>query len=89
MINILFEESNLSIVQLEQRKFPSIVLQGDTFNIMYQLVNDLCERTTGEAHEIAQELCRNIQQKLVVYERVLEENNIRLPYNNQHRTDGA
>ena len=59
-IKPLYESSNLYIVQLPTRNFPSIVLQGDTFYSFYKniqgLKKNLDPNTTKELFEDIDEL---------------------------------
>ncbi len=83
-IKALYESSNLYIVQLPTRNFPSIVLQGDTFYSIYKSIQGLKENvdpnTAKELFEDIDDLENRFKNILNVYEKVLVENNIRRPY---------
>lgn len=83
-IKSLYESSNLYIVQLPTRNFPSIVLQGDTFYSIYKSIQGLkknvAPNTAKELFEDIDDLENRFKNILNVYEKVLAENNIKRPY---------
>ncbi len=83
-INPLYESSNLFIVQLSTRKFPSIVLQGDTFYSIYKDIQRVKKKAdpnqSMEFLEEIDDLESRFKAILNVYEKVLLDNKIDLPY---------
>ena len=81
MVEILFEESNFAVVRLPKRKFPGIVIQGDTLAILYAQADELRASVESvETKELADELVELIKIRLLTYEEVLKQNGIPVPY---------
>ena len=81
MVELLYEESNFAVVRLPGRRFPGVVIQGDSLFTIDALVNELAKCAKAEdAQEIAEELTQIIGPRLAKYERVLKERGIQLPY---------
>jgi len=82
-MKILSTTSNAAILQLDGRAFPGILIQGDSLRNLYRLVEDCksnLNKDPEESHGILAELSEILQSYLAVYEKVLEENQIELPY---------
>lgn len=86
-IEVLSEIPNASVIQLPWRKFPGIVVQGDTLSTMYsrfQRIKDYCisnpETVPDEVEESLQMLGDQLASLLEHYEAVLNSKSIRLPY---------
>lgn len=84
-IKPLYESSNLFIVQLSTRKFPSIVLQGNTFYSIYKDIQSVKKKADpNQAIELLEEiddLESRFKAILNVYEKVPLDNKMDLPYN--------
>ena len=80
-IEVLSEASNMAIVRLPGRKFPGMVIQGDSFSILVSLAEQIRRKATGgPLQDDADELLRLLSDRLAHYEQVLTENGIALPY---------
>jgi len=80
-VKLLSEPTNYAIVHLPGRRFPGVVFQGDSLNI---LIADL-ERIKGtddrtEARATLQDVIERLREVRVRYEAVLNREEISLPY---------
>ncbi|MET8452188.1 hypothetical protein [Streptomyces sp. NPDC005209] len=75
---------NDAVVRLPGRRFPGVLLQGDSLHILRGDVADVldaCERgDLDEARESADSVLASLDALLVRYATVLDEHNIRRPY---------
>lgn len=73
-----------AVVQLPQRKFPGIVVQGDSLSILLSDFEELKENIAKEDEaEISASLAtieRHLKKRVEFYESVLEKHGIELPY---------
>ena len=80
---LLSEPKNYAIVQLPQRRFPGVVFQGDSLNI---LINDIkaavAEPVESERQLLLMDVIEHLETVQKGYEKVLAENGIMLPYSN-------
>ena len=83
-ITIYSETVNCPVVQIPWRKFPGIVIQGDSLKNLSVITNSIVERIRDVGDEEllgdVQELSQILSSYLECYERVLELNKIPLPY---------
>jgi hypothetical protein len=80
-IEVFSEASNTAIVRMPGRKFPGMVIQGDTFSNLVSLAEQIRRKATdGPLQDDADHLLRLLSDRLAHYEQVLSENGIELPY---------
>jgi hypothetical protein len=85
-IEVFSEASNHAVVKAPGRKFPGIVIQGDSLASLAALAKDLSERLRqlnvqdDEVLSSAQELQEQILERQLHYQGVLAESGIKLPY---------
>jgi hypothetical protein len=83
-IQILSEASNMAIVRLPGRRFPGVVVQGDTLKslceVSAELVTALQEGNNQDAVEAATYLREALEARLKAYEAVLTAAGEMLPY---------
>ncbi|MCL1920733.1 MAG: hypothetical protein FWG50_06600 [Kiritimatiellaeota bacterium] len=82
---IIYSETvNCPVVQMPERKFPGIVLQGDSLKNLSDIVKSIAKRAqhikNDELQGEIQDLGAILSCYLECYERTLEFNKIRLPY---------
>jgi hypothetical protein len=81
---VLSDGGNWSIVQLPERKFPGVVVQGDSLSILVaELASALAALQAGNTVGAEDELAATLDQLSAVkrhYEAVLGEHGIELPY---------
>jgi hypothetical protein len=81
---ILEVGSNGAVVQLPERKFPGVVIQGDSLSILVSEVEEL--RRSLEKNEESEAIAsldlieRHLKERLAFYESVLAKHRIELPY---------
>jgi hypothetical protein len=79
---VLGQESNSWVVQVPGRKYPGVVLQGDSLKNLYDLATEIVDSTPRSegTHELASELCQLLKSHLTGYEKALGKYGIALPY---------
>jgi hypothetical protein len=84
-IEVYTQASNLAIVRMPGRQFPSVVVQGDSLNILYGLAVSILNRaevtSDTELIDEAKELTQLLAGRLQFYESTLQKHGISLPYN--------
>ncbi len=77
--------SNLAIVRMPGRKFPGVVVQGDSLSILYGLAVSILNRaevtSNTELIDEAKELTQLLLGRIQFYESTLQKHGIPLPYN--------
>ncbi|HZL37264.1 MAG TPA: hypothetical protein VFC78_18235 [Tepidisphaeraceae bacterium] len=82
-IEMLSETSNCPVVRTPGRKFPGVILQGDTLKALFDAaaeVRGLCGEDNEELCAAACELTDRLANFVVIYEQALRENGLELPY---------
>jgi hypothetical protein len=81
---LLTPPTNFAVVQLPERRYPGVVLQGDTLHGLVTQVTQmqklLAERDLEELNDEIQSLLQNLSTIQKSYERVCSEQNTGLPY---------
>ena len=72
-LNLMSANGNVRIIEDTDRRFPAIAIQGDTLNNLYVYLTD-------EDPEFRREGIDVLRSWLSLYERVLGENGIDIPY---------
>jgi hypothetical protein len=84
-IEVYTQASNLAIVRMPGRKFPGVVVQGDSLSILYELAISILKRveitSDTELIDEAKELTQLLAGRLQFYEAILQKHGIELPYN--------
>ena len=87
LVQQLGDAINANVIQLEHRKYPSLVIQGDSMSIlvgMAQYAREQIEQGNSAALEEGIEELRSLEDLLrnylIIYEQSLNENNIPFPY---------
>lgn len=83
-LDIITDTTNAAVVRMPGRKFPGIVLQGDSLNYLRVLAVDLKRRLAGvedeDLDDTMEELEALLQGYARAYEAALEGEGIELPY---------
>jgi hypothetical protein len=83
-IEVYSEASNNAIVRMPTRRFPGVVLQGDSLAILFAGAMDLLERLDPTREEelfyTALSLAEDLEARLKHYEAVISEHGFQLPY---------
>jgi hypothetical protein len=84
-LEMLNNVTNCAVVKLPDRRFPGIVIQGDTLWSIYSsvsLLKDLCkDGNLEEAIDESSDLIAQLSGYLQVYESALNAHGINKPYN--------
>jgi len=71
-------------VKLPSRRFPGILVQGDSYFILLSEITKAMDlisaNETAEAYQILEDVAEGMQHMLGYYEDALKENGIALPY---------
>ncbi len=83
-VNLLSRPINFAVVQLPGRKFPGVVVQGDTLHSLLKRVDELMQLLkSGEADEVSvglEDIRDQLMEAMMHYERVCADRGITLPY---------
>ena len=83
-VEVLSDAINYVVLRTPGRNFPGMVIQGDGLARLYRRASDVCRLAKGTGDEDlaadADDLCRELGERLAFYEKVLEANAIELPY---------
>lgn len=83
-VELLEDAVNNTVVQLPDRVFPGVVLQGDSLKILHNeimsLLDFLRQNDISEAIEIAQDVLKSLSERLETYEAALNSVGRSLPY---------
>ena len=75
---------NAAVIRLPGRRFPGIVIQGDSLKILHECVEEVARQTQElqipALRDAADELRATINGYLQEYERAMREHNEPLPY---------
>lgn len=83
-VSILEEASNCPVVQISSRRYPGMIIQGDTLFSFFRLVQEARESLAAgraeDAADYAEQLEDALGDLLTFYEGVLEKHGLKLPY---------
>lgn len=83
-VELLTDEANNAVVRLPGRKFPGILIQGDTLRELIATTSEAIEASKRgdhvEARQVLRELAAQLQEARARYEAALQKHNIELPY---------
>ncbi|MFE0458530.1 DUF6959 family protein [Kitasatospora sp. NPDC058965] len=78
------DPGNNAVVRLPPRRFPGVLIQGDSLSVIRAEVAEIleaCDRgDVGEAHEVAALLLADLDGLLARYAAALEDHGIARPY---------
>jgi hypothetical protein len=77
-VEFLDREGNVAVLRLPDRKFPGILVQGDTMATFRDLLANAV--SAGDASDEIQEAHVRVAEWMQYYESVLKSNGIRRPY---------
>jgi hypothetical protein len=80
--HVLAVSGNYAVVKLDQRQFPCILMQGDTFNCLIRDVEEAMSaaKESQEAMEILGYMIQDLKAVRSFYEKTLTQNGARIPY---------
>ena len=91
-LEVYSKASNAAVVRVPGRKFPGMVIQGDSVAIMLGLAEDIwaaTEATDSEVSASAEMLRDQLRALLTHYEAVMAEHGMSLPYGRRIAEDPA
>ena len=78
---LLTPPQNYAVVQLPERQYPGVVIQGDSLFNLARLLEEAADRVDRDERDACLTEAREILEgALSKYERVLDERSITLPY---------
>jgi len=90
-VDVLGEQTNAPVIELPQRRFPGVVLQGDSLHALHTLAAKVSAALAkGRAHEAgegAAELCEVLEGYVGAYEDALVRAGVDLPYTKKRSVD--
>ena len=88
-VEIYSDQTNAAVLRHPGRRFPGVLVQGDTLYSMCQAADIICESSRGALSEEDQAELNNLRdhlwELLVHYKLVLTEHEIELPFSEQPR----
>ena len=81
-LTVLSRATNASVVQLPERRFPGIVIQGDSLSVLRNLAEQvlLGQNQGSRAYDDAAELFDKLNRYLQAYEETLRAHGLERPY---------
>jgi hypothetical protein len=83
-LEVFSEATNAAVIQLPERRFPGVLVQGDTLRsweiTVEKIIEALKDDDLAEARDGAVYLHETLHHQIEHYERVLAKHKIRLPY---------
>ena len=82
VLTVLDRQTNHWVVRVPNRSHPGLIIQGDSLKILYDLADEIHERTlgSGEVGELASELLTDLRGRLEAYEQAVRRHGLQLPY---------
>ena len=84
-VEIYSDTANAAVMKHPGRKFPGVLVQGDTLHSLCQAADRMCKEIgpTGPGFEDANELRNKLWSYLTHYKQVLIEHDMKLPFSEQ------
>ena len=86
-IDVLSETVNCVVVQMPERKYPGLVLQGDSLRILLDSAEEICGLCASAGSSELSEAASSLKEKLAgyvsAYEQAMKEAGRELPYPKQ------
>jgi hypothetical protein len=83
-VELLTDPGNGAVIRLPERKFPGVLVQGDTLNgfvaLLAEATRSLSCGDVGEAQGILQSLAAELKDLRARYEGTLKDHGVGLPY---------
>jgi hypothetical protein len=87
-VQLLSHPANFAVVQLSQRKYPGVVIQGDTLHSLVKQLERMSRLldsgASGEALDEIKYVTGILTEALKHYEQICSERGIELPYAGYH-----
>jgi predicted RNase H-like HicB family nuclease len=83
-VELLTDQGNNAVVRLPDRKFPGVVIQGDTLSTLITATSEAIAalecNDAADAQEVLRDLAAQLREVRDRYEIALREHGIELPY---------
>jgi len=79
-VEIYTDQSNAVVLRHPGRKFPGVLVQGDTLYALWQQADEACAEVHGELPEGLDELRSKLRELVDHYKVVLETHGVPLPF---------
>ena len=87
VVEIYSDQTNAAVLRHPNRRFPGVLVQGDTLYSMCQRADDICKKTRGavpsDAYQELNHLRNHLWSLLNHYKVVLGEHQIPLPFSQE------
>ena len=83
IVEIFAKESNFAVIRAPGRKYPGVLIQGDSLAVLLDTAKEaieLFEKDREESLEALKYLYDQLNRRLEGYKKVLEENNSPFPF---------
>jgi hypothetical protein len=88
-VEIYSDQTNAAVLRHPGRKFPGVLVQGDTLHSLCVQADEACAAARDTLHEDAygelNDLRNHLWHFLNHYKSVLQEHNLSLPFSEQHQ----
>ena len=90
-VDIFSEAINCPVIKLETRRFPGVLIQGDSLSNIYSIIDELksYQEKDTEPFDLADEAMGILKNYLCEYEGVLKVHNVDLPFSGSALPDQA
>lgn len=87
-VELYSRDGNVAVVRLPQRRFPGLLMQGDSLSTLAGDARELAAalRTGADPNDLADDLAEQLSDMLAFYAATLAAHGIPLPYNPQRLT---
>jgi hypothetical protein len=83
-IEMFSEATNCPVVRVPHRRFPGVVLQGDSLRNLFGMAEEVCKLAVGVPNpglsDAAEELRDTLAEYVTAYEQTMRANGLELPY---------
>ncbi len=83
-VDVLGNAVNSPVLHFPGRRFPGVLIQGDSLKSMADLANEIRQQLSAgdieEASSVAEELHDLLRSRLDIYQKALESHGVELPY---------
>jgi hypothetical protein len=83
-VNVLGDAVNSPVLHFPGRRFPGVLIQGDSLKSMADLASEIGQQLSAgdieEARSVAEELYGLLRSRLDIYQKALESHGVELPF---------
>jgi len=90
-VESLSDASNYAVIRLPERRFPALLIQGDSLKVMADLAREIQQMVKSapddELRAAAEELWEQLSSRVAHYEQTLSKEQLPLPYSSVKQTN--